>query len=251
MWHGSYLLLCCFLCRSQIETCRRLRQMQCQDFTLLLLSFLKHHSKNSVLGHRSREHYCSPFFIYILWWWWCVWMYACLYLYVSMSNCACMCVSPQRYFNFFRILNKHAAASAKLCLPVGFGLDGRWWRGGRGGFVAVALGGWGNSWSGPPPDTLAPRTGGLLNHHTPPPIPASSGSRLQLSAKNTSFSAFCLSFFPSDCLSLQFADLNPDSSYFCLFFASFQLVQFFHPKDLVFLCSTPHSLNYIWLVSSH
>lgn len=91
-----------------------------------------------------------------------------------ICNCVCMCVNPQRYFNFFRILNKHAAAAlVKRCLPVGFGLDGWrcWWWRGRGVFVAVALGGWGSSWSGPPPDTLAPRAGGLLNHHTPPPKP--------------------------------------------------------------------------------
>lgn len=53
-----------------------------------------------------------------------------------MCNCVCMCVNPQRYFNFFRILNKHAAAaSAERCLPVGLGLDGWrcwWWRRERG-----------------------------------------------------------------------------------------------------------------------
>ena len=56
---------------------------------------------------------------------------ACLCLCVCATcNSVCMCVNPQRYFNFFRILNKHAAAaSVERCLPVGFGLDGWrcWW----------------------------------------------------------------------------------------------------------------------------
>lgn len=64
-----------------------------------------------------------------------------------ICNCVCMCVNPQRYFNFFRILNKHAAAAAasvKRCLPVGFGLDGWrwwWWWRGRGGLWPWLWGG--------------------------------------------------------------------------------------------------------------
>ena len=41
--------------------------------------------------------------------------------------CVCVPVNPQRYFNFFRILNKHAAAvSERHSQPVGLG--GWWWR---------------------------------------------------------------------------------------------------------------------------
>lgn len=93
---------------------------------------------------------------------------------------------------------------------------------GERGFVAVALGGWGSSWSGPPPDTLAPRAGGLLNHHTPPPNPANPGSQLPLPTQIAPFS-FCVSTL---CLSL-FSLLPPwlffpsSVSSFCWFASRF------------------------------
>lgn len=170
---------------SQAETCMSPAQSTCV-FTLLPLHFWKRQSKkifsNSTLGLRSSERYYSALFIYILWFMnvcrhaclcVCVWarMCACGWM---ICNCVCMCVKPQRYFDFFRILNKHAAAaSVKRCLPVAYGLDGwwYWWWSGRRGLYPWLWGGWGSSWSGPPPDTLAPRAGGLLNHHTPPPKP--------------------------------------------------------------------------------
>lgn len=110
---------------------------------------------------------------------------------VIVCKCVCVCVweNPQRYFNFLKILNKHAAASVKLWLPVGFGLDG--WRVG-GGRCGRGSGGWGSSWSGPPPDTLAPRAGGLLNHHTPPPKPCQ--PRLPAPASNPNHSLLFLHF---------------------------------------------------------
>lgn len=146
----------------------------------------------------------------------CVCVCVCVRGWV-MCNCVCMCVNPQRYFNFFRILNKHAAAaSAECCLPVGLGLDGWrcwWWRGRRGGFVAVALGGWGSSWSGPPPDTVAPRAGGLLNHHTPPPKPC----QPWLSATSLPTQITQLSLSLSDSLSPSFLpDTFPSFSFLIL-----------------------------------
>lgn len=146
-------------------------------------------------------------------------MYACMYVCVCVCgwvicNCVCMCANPQRYFNFFRILNKHAtaaAASVKRCLPVGFGLDGwRWWWRGRGGL-------WPWLWGGEAAHGQGPRrtqwrlaledfwTTTLLHQN-----PANPGSLLLLPTQITQF-PFCISTL-SLCITVSLSRLPPSSA---------------------------------------
>jgi len=154
----------------------------------------------------------------------CVHVHMCVNVCVCgwvICNCVCMWVNPQRYFNFFRILNKHAAAAAasvKRCLPVGFGLDGWrcWWWRGRGSL-------WPWLWGGEAAHGQGPRwthwrlaledfwTTTLLHQN-----PANPGSVLPLPTQITQFSfciltlslslslALSLSLCLSHCLSLSF-----------------------------------------------
>lgn len=135
-----------------------------------------------------------------------------------------MCVNPQRYFNFFRILNKHAtaaAASVKRCLPVGFGLDGwRWWWRGRGGLWPWLCGGEAAHGQGPRWThwRLALEdfwTTTLLHQN-----PANPGSLLLLPTQIIQF-AFCistLSFSLSLCITVSLFSLLPPWFFFLLRF---------------------------------
>lgn len=176
-----------------------------------------------------------------------------------ICNCVCMCVNPQRYFNFFRILNKHAAAAAasvKRCLPVGFGLDGWrwwWWWRGRGGL-------WPWLWGGEAAHGQGPRrthwrlaledfwTTTLLHQTLPTLAPSSHFQPKSLrspSAFRLSVSLSSPSFLPDCFFLLQFphsVDSHPDS--FTIRLRSFShLLLFFQWRFSPTLFSLPFLLR--------
>lgn len=209
--------------------------IQCQPLTLLLIHFWKQHLKkifsNSSLGLRSREHYYSTLFIYILWWW-CVRAYACVYVCEWDVIVYVRVLKPQRYFNFFRILNKHAAAAS---VPVALGLAGwrcwRWRR--RRGFVAELRGGYAAHGQGPRRTQwrLALEdfwTTTLLQQN-----PASPGSSSQTQSTSLFFSPLWLFGFLIPLISHRFI---------CLFGKTRPLYKSITPYAIVFIDPSPFVL---------
>lgn len=138
---------------SHCETCRLLRQHAVSDIHAPPSTLLKTPFEKDFLHLYSWLQIKRTLLLYFIYLYIVVVMCvnACVHECVCVRwwvicDCVCMCVHPQRYFNFFRILNKHAAAAAaslKRCLPVGFGLDGWrcWWWRGRGGLWPWLWGG--------------------------------------------------------------------------------------------------------------
>lgn len=249
--HGNYFLFVnhfgnalSLLCGSQSETCRLLRQHAVSDIhappsTLLKTPFEKDFLQLYSWPQIKRTLLLDFIYLYIVVAMCvdvCVRVCMCVCGWV-ICNCVCMCVNPQRYFNFFRILNKHAAAAAasvKRCLPVGFGLDGWrcWWWRGRGGL-------WPWLWGGEAAHGQGPRrthwrlaledfwTTTLLHQN-----PANPGSLLPLPTQITQFSFCILTLSLSVCrtVSLSSPSFLPDS--FSFFSFLIQLIQI--PVHLLF-----------------